>query len=141
MTKHIHGLSLLLLMIMIALALLVTLSLVTANSDLKIAQRQADFMSGTQNNINEAQRWVGDIASGKAEFRSGAEVVGGLLIEGPADEDGASEGNIAEKLFDDGSGRLLKLSLKKTEDGIKIVEWVAYTSWDALDEPLYNPNK
>lgn len=123
MQKHLQGIALLLLLALIAAAVLGILALSTASSDLKIAQRQAEYVSGTTECINKANRWLWELQAKAAA--------------------GELAGQTIEETFTDGEGRYLKACVVCGENGPEIKEWVCFAQWDAdrRIENLFDPDK
>lgn len=105
MKNSLSTMSILFLMSVLICAVLGALSTASASSDLRRAQKQAEYAAAMQSCENEAQDWLSMIASAKS-----------------------SDGNYKNE-FSDGEGHSLTVEISVSKGNITICRWQRSTEW------------
>jgi len=108
MKQNLSAISLLLLIVVLAASVLGILSLVTSQAEMRLAQRQAEYLQGVQECNNLANRWLQE---NNAEICSGA------------------YGFELQKVFTDNDGHFLEMVLTVSNGNFNIIKWRNYTQW------------
>ena len=109
MNYGLNTITLLILMIVIVASIMGVLALVTANSDYKMALRQADYVTGTRECANEAYTWLNSLSEDI--------------------ESGKLDGEALSRSFTDGDGHHLTVGVSVENSELSITLWRFTTDW------------